>query len=543
MNEFVSISQKRLGGVLTSDRSTGRENTSGPSSERVSRFSNHAQRRIPMTQSLRGLSLAATLMLLCSFPVVPQAGAQSTSSAGARVYVQVGGEAGSVYGYSASSSGQLTPISGSPYKLGTQIIGSNQSQFFTLGHTLLHSYAVASDGAIQSQLFQIPVVDYTGSSCGGSQPVAQGAVLDHTGKNIYVMFDPFNCTAYQSYIINSDGSFTFNGDTEQPQNLYGSELECCLFGLPSILGNETFAYAEYPNDAATGDKLIGFRRATSGTLQLMQFSEKDPTLNPYVLHPDASPTGNYVVLQVTPSGSSSVYLASYTVDSQGNLSTTNTTSSMPATTLYADWNTTSVDADRTNSTFSPSGNLFVLYGGGGTSGSAANGIEIYNFNGANPLTLYKKLLTGTPIDDVAWDSSNHLYAISMSTNKLYVFTVTSTSVTQDTSVSIGSPYKLVVVSQSATGGTCAAPSTNGINVCSPAENATVSSPVSINAAAYISGGIYRFELWNGSTKLLSEDNGAMDSSVSLAAGTYKLTFVARNISGAHYYATRDITVK
>jgi hypothetical protein len=76
-----------------------------------------------------------------------------------------------------------------------------------------------------------------------------------------------------------------------------------------------------------------------------------------------------------------------------------------------------------------------------------NGIQIYNFNGAGPLTPYKTLLNGTPIDQVAWDSSNHMYAISQSTNTLYVFTVTSTSVTQDTAWSIGSPFKMIVVSE------------------------------------------------------------------------------------------------
>lgn len=496
-----------------------------------------------MTHGLRSLSLAASLLLASTLAVSPQARAQSTSTA-AHVYVQVGGQAGSIYGYSASSTGQLSPISGSPFNLGTQMIGSTSTKFITLGHTLLHSYSVASDGAIQSQLFQIPVVNYSGSSCGGSQPVAQGGTLDHTGTNVYVMFDPFNCTAYQSYIINSDGSFTFNGDTELPQNLYGSDLECCFFGLPSILGNETFAYAEYPRDATTGDKLVGFRRESSGALQSMQFIKNDPLTNPNFHSPDASPSGNYLVAQLMGGGSSSDYLASYTVDAQGNLSTTNTTSNMPTTTLTPDWNTSSVNADGGNSAFSPSGSLFVLYGGGGTSGSAANGIEIYNFNGASPLTLYKKLLTGTPIDDAAWDSSNHLYAISNATGKLYVFTVTSTSFTQDSTVSIGSPYRLLVVNQSTSsgGGSCTAPSTYGITVCTPNENASVTSPVAIDAAASISGGIYRFSLWNGSTKLLSEDNGTMSGSVSLAAGTYHLIFDARNSSGVHEYATRDITV-
>lgn len=498
-----------------------------------------------MTSAARGLSLAASILLFSFAAANPQLRAQSASTA-AHVYVQVGGEAGPVYAYSASSTGQLSPIPGSPYKLGTQIIGSNKSQFLTLGHTLLHSYAVASDGAIQSQLFQIPVVNYAGSSCGGSQPMAAGAVLDHTGKYVYVMFDPFNCTAYQSYIINSDGSFTFDGDTEEPQTLYGADLENYSIGLPSILGNETFAYSEYPNPNL-GEKLLGFRRQSSGTLELMQFNEKDPSVNgfPDVHDPDASPAGNYVVAQLDPNNQDPpTYLASYTVDSQGNLSTTNTLSNMPASALINGDFSTPPYLRRTNSAFSPSGNLFVLYGGGGASGSAANGIEIYNFNGANPLTLYRKLLTGTPIDDVAWDSSNHLYVISNSTNMLYVFTVTPTTVTQDAASSIGSPYKLVVVSQStSSGGACSAPSANGINVCSPAQGATVSSPVTINAAAYISGGIYRFSLWNGSTKLLSEDNGTMNGSIALAPGTYKLTFDARNTAGAHYYATRQITVQ
>jgi hypothetical protein len=83
-----------------------------------------------------------------------------------------------------------------------------------------------------------------------------------------------------------------------------------------------------------------------------------------------------------------------------------------------------------------------------------------------------------------------------------------------------------------------------VNVCSPAQGATVSSPVQINAAANVSGGVYRFELWNGGTKLASVANtGVMNQTVSLAAGTYHLTFSAYNSSGTHEYATRDITVK
>jgi hypothetical protein len=91
---------------------------------------------------------------------------------------------------------------------------------------------------------------------------------------------------------------------------------------------------------------------------------------------------------------------------------------------------------------------------------------------------------------------------------------------------------------------CSAPSANGINVCSPAEGATVTSPVSISASAMVSGGVYRFELWSGNTKLLSVSNsGVMNQSLSLAPGSYKLIFTAYNAAGTtHVNATRDITV-
>jgi hypothetical protein len=124
--------------------------------------------------------------------------------------------------------------------------------------------------------------------------------------------------------------------------------------------------------------------------------------------------------------------------------------------------------------------------------------------------------------------------------------VTSTSVVQNTALSIGAPFEMVVVSQTVSGGgggTCSTPTSPDVNVCSPAQGATVSSPVQISATANVSGGVYRFELWNGSTKLASVSNsGIMNTTVSLAPGAYHLTFSAYNTSGTHEYATRDITV-
>lgn len=488
-----------------------------------------------MTHAGKGLGLAATLVLVSCLAVVPQAKAQSTA---AYVYVQSQGPAGPVYEYSANTSGQLSAIAGSPFKPGTAIVGGNGSQFFTLGHTLLHSWVVGSNGAIGSQLSQVPVFDYGGSSCGASNSGDNGAVLDHTGKYAYVLLQGGSsgtCEAYQTYSIGSGGDFTFLGDAEE--TVSNQAPVSGGVGLPSILGNEMFAYA----NAYSGhlSSVIGLKRASSGELQTMQFTEKDPTLGGYSsnyspAYPDASPSGNYVVIQLYPYDSGRPQLGSYSVDSNGNLSTTNTSSNMPTTSLYP-----------VGSTFSPDGSLFVVYGGGQPAGSVGNGIEIYHFNGASPLTLDTTMLNGTPIDEVAWDSTHHLYAISRAEGKMWVFVVGPSSYGQTALVSVTSPVSLVVVNQAPSGpATCSPPTSDGISVCSPSEGEMTNAPVKIDATAMVSGGVYRFEVWSGGKKLLSSDTNTINQTITLAPGSYKLTFDAYNSNkSSHEYATRNITVQ
>ncbi|MGA7219632.1 MAG: hypothetical protein WBX38_15035 [Candidatus Sulfotelmatobacter sp.] len=77
---------------------------------------------------------------------------------------------------------------------------------------------------------------------------------------------------------------------------------------------------------------------------------------------------------------------------------------------------------------SPSGELLAV------AGSA--GLQVFHFNGAGPVTRYTGLLTTNAVTQVAWDNSNHLYAISPSSGALYVFEVTPERFEQ----AAGSPY-------------------------------------------------------------------------------------------------------
>ena len=79
---------------------------------------------------------------------------------------------------------------------------------------------------------------------------------------------------------------------------------------------------------------------------------------------------------------------------------------------------------------SPSGKLLAV------GGSA--GLQVFHFNGSEPVTHYTGLLVAGEIDRVAWDNDNHLYAMGSKSGELFVFTVTPTSHAQ----APGSPYAI-----------------------------------------------------------------------------------------------------
>jgi hypothetical protein len=53
---------------------------------------------------------------------------------------------------------------------------------------------------------------------------------------------------------------------------------------------------------------------------------------------------------------------------------------------------------------SPNGKYLAVGGSGG--------LQIFHFNGANPITKFTGLLTSNQIIQMFWDNANHLYAIS-----------------------------------------------------------------------------------------------------------------------------------
>ena len=162
----------------------------------------------------------------------------STAAPAPVAYVYVGTSKG-INLYNAASNGKLTLVSGSPFKTTGLMIGSNQKYFITLGTYWVRSYPVKANGAIGAQVSQINTQNYSGRDCG----TTNGAVLDHSGQDVYVLLnvppDGNNvCDAYQTFkIATTSGQLTFNGATTQ------DNTSPAVRNLPTFLANNKFAYA------------------------------------------------------------------------------------------------------------------------------------------------------------------------------------------------------------------------------------------------------------------------------------------------------------
>ena len=356
-----------------------------------------------------------------AFTQIPSTQTTASTAAAPVAYVYVGTKTKGIYLYDAASNGKLTKVSGSPFHNIGLLVGSNGKYLFSLGTNWIHVYGVASNGAVKPQVFTLNTQNYLGADCGATN----GAVLDHTGQNLYVLLnasDPGVCAAYQTYnIAKTSGALTFNGaavhDTSDPEQGGG-------FFAFTITGNNKFAYATNVFDPYIPG-LSALQRESSGTLDYVSFNDQypaPPSGAPYYFpfNLTADPTNHLAIALEIPGGN--MQLGSFTVDARGNISSTNTSANMPHPHVYP-----------TAMNMSPSGKFLAV-----ATDFAEPGLQVFHFNGASPITPYRTLLTNAPIELIRWDKANHLYAVSNSTKKMYVYTVTATSITQ----ALGSPYTI-----------------------------------------------------------------------------------------------------
>jgi hypothetical protein len=312
---------------------------------------------------------------------------------------------------------------------------------FEPSSVIIESFSMAANGALKKAATLNTEKYNADSTCPLTWWNGQGLRIDHSGEDLYNAAIPaeFPCrTWYQSFRIDdANGELSFLGNAGD-----------VFLGGPSIniLGNNKFAYS--PDCAAAfgngpSPQVTVFQRVSSGEMV---------TANAGVAIPAApmngSDSGYYCPLTMAtdPTNHAAmtlqavdgvdddgatygpVVIATFTADAKGNLKTTSTYKNMAVSEPGGGPTGAPGGAMR----MSPSGKLLAVGG---------SGLEIFHFNGGSPVTKYKTLLPGFTVSQILWDNSNHMYAIGTTTGgagKLYVYTVTPTSVTE----APGSPYSI-----------------------------------------------------------------------------------------------------
>lgn len=332
--------------------------------------------------------------------------------------------------YAASTEGKLTPLPGSPYTHTTGVmIGTNGTHFLTLDgnytttHNYVHVYKVGSNGVIGEEVSKQDLHEWCQEEGGG--------VLDHTGQYVYLVGSDACDPGYLSFALSKSGQLTFRGSLGVPVD---------AGVLPVFSGNDKFAYNFVPTPGSGApcptNAFIGLGRESSGALENISFSETDPT--PPAGGYQTSQLGlvtddptNHLASLVTfqegdcgQSGPTQTGLASYTIESNGDLVSTNT------------WeNVAPLGGDLSNGwamKMNAAGNIFAI--------TLGTGLQFFHFNGANPITPFSgKQIIGDSgyINAMDWDGDNHLYALNGKSGKLHVYSATQSGFVVEAP---GSPY-------------------------------------------------------------------------------------------------------
>jgi hypothetical protein len=85
--------------------------------------------------------------------------------------------------------------------------------------------------------------------------------------------------------------------------------------------------------------------------------------------------------------------------------------------------------------------------------------------------------------------------------------------------------------------------TPGVTMTSPTNNSTVSNPVSVKATAVSNAAISYMQLYIDGVKKFQVSGNTMSTTITLTAGTHRVTTQAKDANGVYYKATANITVK
>jgi hypothetical protein len=361
--------------------------------------------------------------------------AASSSSPVAFVYVS---RPTHIDGFAVSSDGKLTPVPGSPFSgISVRHMSVTKKFLFGVGDDFqtIYSFSIASDGALK----QVGSIDALKYAYGNTGCCFGPLVIDYSRSTVYNLTTNTKEGSFEeTFKIESNGDLQFIGNTETDEtfniaNVFPTTL--------AFLGNNKYAYqtgCDYQDPQNTPN--AGFKRESSGLLEPLGDVipiPKAPTGQIYCGTDLAGDTSDHlamVMVQLPVSGAfgGGNVLASFTADSQGNLTTKSTSENMP-----------SAGANESNvggMSISPTGKLLVV-------ADDPFGLQLFHFNGGDPITKYTGVIT--PDDGFAqfgWDKSNHLFALGLQGIRVYAATPTSIKEAPGSPYTIREASSLIVLS-------------------------------------------------------------------------------------------------
>jgi hypothetical protein len=331
--------------------------------------------------------------------------------------------------YAAAPDGKLKTIFGSPFRENVSDLVVNGKYLVAISRsgTNIDTFAIERDGALR-YVTSSDYANHTKGDCAAANQI----FFDHTGATLYVQ--EFNADCANTGVA----SFELNKHTGALRYL-GIDITGAFPGDNNaawFIGNNVYAYTAVNSDCMYYE-IYGFRRDSNGLLVSVPAGVSLPATPPdvrrYVADLVAADPYNHLAALMQPANppgcaTGKLQIATYTANSSGVLSTSSTYANMPPTLISTPY----------DMKMSPSGKLLAIAG--------QQGLQIFHFNGALPVTHDTSLLTSSPINQMFWDNANHLYAISKTGNKLYVFTVTPTFAREapGSQYMINSPENLIV---------------------------------------------------------------------------------------------------
>jgi 6-phosphogluconolactonase (cycloisomerase 2 family) len=345
----------------------------------------------------------------------------ANDSLGVSAYVYVSATAANtnraqIYAFAAAPNGKLTPVGNSPFPYNVTFMATNGLYLFgsDASGTYIHAYQIGSNGSLRPAASTSVVQAKNGCDSAGA------LFLDHTGATIYnVDYYGAVCAnaAYQAFAVEkTTGSLRLVD--QAPAGMTGSILR--------FAANNSFAYGA--NCGRSNTSVYGYIRKSDGSLKRLDSRITVPvgtSRQSWCPHLAAADSTNHVAVAVYPTAnghqaSGPYQLATYTQDDNGALTTASTSENMPKVAV----------GEVTDIYMSPSGKLLAVAG--------TNGLQIFRFNGSNPVTPFTGLLTRQEVDQMFWDNNDHLYALSQAAGKLWVFTATEESLAS----APGSPWSI-----------------------------------------------------------------------------------------------------